>query len=319
MEKESATISEGPATTTELEAALERRLGPVLSNLYRRLNIDQVRAESGTIGDLDIGKVVLGKATINRVVLSGVSTQLNGAQAFLQSVRMVLELKFDLEWEIDLGWIFEDSGTVDMGSMLFGMNLGNVSVPSLADIEISAPNITADDVQVDVAPINNLDLSGAQIRKLSAKDTDLPADGFSLNGLGIGSASIKNLSVPKTSTGQVNIEEFQPNSSVVIPSAQVDNLQIPAAQADDITTGGFNFLAQASSRSLGVNLGILSIRIVVTPKVHLDVGSMAINDVSLSATANRLRVEGIEIPVNVKGIAMRDVILQTVKIGEIAL
>ncbi len=46
---------------------------------------------------------------------------------------------------------------------------------------------------------------------------------------------------------------------------------------------------------------------------------MAINDVSLSATANRLRVEDIEIPVKVKGIAMRDVILQTVKIGEIAL
>jgi hypothetical protein len=317
MEKESAVSQEGPAA--ELETALERRLGSVLSQVYRKLNIDQVRAESGSIGDLDIAKVVLGTANIERVVLTGLSAELNGAQAFLQNVRMVLELDFDLHWKIDLGWIFEDSGTVDLPSLYFGMNLGNVSVPSLANIDIHAPNFTANNLQVDVAPINNLDLNGARFRKLTAKETDLPADGFGLSGLGVGSASIKNLSVPKTSTAQVNIEEFQPNSSVVIPAAQTSDLQIPAAQADDITTGGFNFLAQASARSLDVDLGILEIRIQVTPKVHLDVGSMAINDLSLNAAASHLRVENIEIPVQVKGVAMRDVVLQTVRIGEIAL
>lgn len=312
-------VTASQADPAQLEAAIEERVGPILAQVLRKISIDQIRAESGTLGDLDVAKVVLGDATIDKVILTGTSATLNGAQAFLQTVRMVLDLQFTLEWEVDLGWIGNWSGTENLGSLPFGLNLGNVSVPSLANINLSIPNVTVDNVQAVVNPINNLDLGGAKITKVMARDTDVPADGFSLVGLGLGSASIKNFSVPKTSTATATIEEFEPNSAIKLPGAEVSNLQIPSSQVENISTGGFNFLAQASARSLGVDLGILAVRIIVTPVVHLDVGSMIIQDVELSAMANRLNVQGIQVPVKIRGITVRDIILQTVKIGEISL
>lgn len=305
--------------SAQLASALEQRVAPILAQVLKKINIDQVRAESGTLRDLDVAKIVLGDAHIDKVILTGTTATLKGAQAFLQTVRMVLELRFALEWEVDLGWLGHWGGTENLGSLPFGMNLGNVSIPSLANINLNIPNLTVDDVQASVSPINNLDLGGAAITKIVANDTDVPADGFGLTGLGIGSASIANIAVPKTTTASATIEEFAPNSPIALPGAEVSNLQIPSAGVDNITTGGFNFLAQASARSLGVDLGILAIKIIVTPVVHLDVGSMLIQDVELAAMANKLQVQGIQVPVTIRGIVISDLALQTVKIGKISL
>lgn len=305
--------------TVELEAALGERIAPVIAQLLRTINIDQVRAESGTLRDLDVAKVVLGEASIDRIVLTGTSAKLKGAQAFMQSVRMVLELRFTLEWEVDLGWLGSWDGSENLGSLPFGMNLGNINVPSLADIDFSIPTLSVEDVKAKVEPINGLDLGGAQIKKVMAKDTDIPADGFGVSGLGIGSASMKNLSVPKTSTASASIEEFQPNSEVELPGIELSDLELPAARVDNVKTGGFNFLAQASARSIGADLGILAIKLIVEPMVHLDVGSMTIQDVELSAMAKKLKVQDIHVPVTLRGITMNDLALQAVKIGEVSL
>ncbi len=317
-----ATNTQTPASepgSQKLSEALGMSVGPILAQLFKKVNINQIRAASGSLADIDIDKVVLGDATINKIILSGTSARLNGAQAFLKTVRMVLELVFTLRWKIDLGWFGSWDGTENLGSLFFGMNLGNISIPSLAGIDMNIPNLTADNVQAKLKPINNLDLGGAQIKKILAADTDVPAEGFGLSGIGIGSVSVKNVTVPKTATQAVSIEEFDPNAAVVLPGAEVSDLQIPAAKVDDITTGGFNFIAQASSRSIGIDLGILAIRLFVTPKVHMDVGSMAIHDVNLSATASKLKVQDIEVPIRIRGIQLKDLMLQTVKIDEIAL
>ena len=308
-----------PSETRELTSALRESVGPVLAQLVKKININQVRAESGSLSDLDIDKVVLGNATIDKIILTGTSARLNSARAFLQNVRVILELQFSLEWKVDLGWLGSWGDTDNLGSLPFGMNLGNVSIPSLANIDMSIPSVSVDGVQAQMNPITNLDLGGAKFKKITAKETGVPADGFGLSGLGIGSARITNLAVPKTATDAASIEEFTPNAAVVLPGAEVSNMQIPSAQVNNITTGGFNFVAQASSRSIGADLGILGIKLIVTPKLHMDVGTMAINDVTLSAVVNKLRVENIALPITVRGISLKDLELQTVTVGEISL
>jgi hypothetical protein len=314
--KESTTAS--PASQ-EMAMALKESVGPILAQLFKKIKINQVRAESGSLADLDIDKVLLGDAAINKIILTGTSAKLKGAQAFLQNVRMILQLKFTLKWEVDLGWLGSWGDTNDLGSLPFGMNLGNISIPSLANIDLNIPNVSVDNVQAQFSAITNLDLGGAQIKKISAKETGLPADSFGLSGIGIGSVSIKNLSVPKTATEEVSIEEFSPNAAVVLPGIELTNVQVPSAQVDNISTGGFNFVAQASGRSIGADLGILAIKLIVTPVVHLDVGTMAIHDVVLAATANKLKVQDIRLPITIRGINLKNMILQNVDIGEISM
>lgn len=319
MGTENTKTTESQPAAQELTAALQKSVGPILAQLFKKIKINQVRAESGSIADLDVDKVILGDATINKIILTGTSAKLKGAQAFLQNVRMVLQLKFTLQWKVDLGWLGSWDGTNDLGSLPFGMDLGNISIPSLANIDMNIPSMSVDNVKAQLNPINNLDLAGARIKKISAKETEIPADAFGLSGIGIGSASIKNLSVPKTATEAVSIEEFTPNAAVVLPGVELANVQIPSARVDNVSTGGFNFMAQASSRSIGADLGILAIKLIVTPIVHMDVGTMTIQDVVLAATASKLQVQDIQLPVTIRGINLKNMVLQTVDIGEIAM
>lgn len=307
------------AISPELQALLEVQVPGLLAQISKKINIDQLKAEAGSIGDLDIDRVTFGDATIGNIILTNTDARLNGASAFMENVRTVLELRFTLDWEIDLGWLGNWDGHENLGSLSFGMNLGNVSVPSLSNIDMHIPTMHIPNASASMQPITNLDLGGATFKKLVASDTDAPAAGFTLSGMGIGSATVENLSLPKTTTARVTLEEFKPNGSVLLPGAEIRNLNLPAAQVDNISTAGFDLSAVASKRCLGVDIGILALRICVEPVIHMDVGSMTIKDASLSASSERLKVEDIRLPVTVRGIAMSKLDLDNIKINKITM
>jgi len=311
------------AGSLELAAALKESIKPILMQLYRKINIDQVRVESGLLEDLDIDKVVLGDVDIDKVILAGTSASLKGADAFLQGVNIILNLSFSLELDIDIdffGFGFGDwSVNQNLGNLFFPMSLGDVRIQSLTNIDMNIPNLTADNLQANIAPVNGLDLNGAKIKKILANDTELPTGGFELNGLGIGGASINNLSIPGTSTQSVKIEEFEPNSSVIFPGAELSNLKIPSAQVDNISTDEFGFDTMAAPRSIKADFGIVEIKLFVTPFINMNVNSMILKDITLEATVNKLKVQDIKVPIKIRGINMKDLVLNTVKIGEISL
>jgi len=305
--------------STELESTLGTAIPGILAQVPRKFNIDQVKADSGNIGDLDVDKIILGNANIDSIVLSDTNASLNGAQAFLQNVRSVLELRISVDWGIDLGWFGSWDGTINLGSLNFGFNLGNVEVPSLSDIDMHIPSINIPNASLSLQPVNNLDLGGAQLRKLQVDNTDAPSGGFTLSGMGVGSVAINDVSIPRTSTEKVTVEEFSPTQNITLPGASVSNLQVPAAQIDNISAGGFDLSAIASRRCLGADIGILALHVCVQPVIHMDIGSMLIQDAELSARVRKLDINEISIPVTLKGIQMRKLNLNSVKINKISL
>ncbi|HUF63530.1 MAG TPA: hypothetical protein VMN36_15750 [Verrucomicrobiales bacterium] len=307
------------AVPQELLAALRSTLPGLVGAAARKINVDQVKADSGTVSDIAAGRVTLGVAQIDRLTITGLNASLNGAQAFMRNVRMVLELRFTLTWKVDLGWLGSWGDTENLGSLHFGMNLGNVSVPSLANINFQVPSLSTTNVSAAMQPITNLSLGAADFNQLLLSATQAPSPGFTLSGLGVGSASVKNVEVPQTTTAQVKIDAFQPANHIVLPGAEVQNLQLPSAQAGTITAGGFNLSAIASRRCLVVDLGILDIELCVEPVTHLNVGSMLVQDVALSAAASRLNIENIALPINVQNIALNNMNLYNIRINEITL
>jgi hypothetical protein len=56
MGSENMKIPEMQPGSQELAAALQKSVSPILGQLFKKIRINQIRAESGSIGDLDIDK-----------------------------------------------------------------------------------------------------------------------------------------------------------------------------------------------------------------------------------------------------------------------
>lgn len=305
--------------STELETTLGNRLTGILSQVPRKFNIDQIKSDSGTIGDLDVDKIVLGDATIESIVLTDTDANLGSAQALMQNVRSVLELRFTLIWAVDLGWFGNWGDTENLGSLNFAVNVGNVSVPSLANIDMHIPTIQIANPSLSLQPVHNVDLGGARLEKLEINNTDAPAGGFNLSGMAVGNIAIQDVEIPRTSTEKLTVREFSPNQKLTLPGAEVRDLRVPSAKVGNINTDGFDLSAIASRRCLGVDLGILELRICVEPVIHMDIGSMVIQDAEISAMASKLEVKNITVPVTVRGIQMSRLNLNSIKINKISL
>src|SRR5262245_58870844 len=142
----------------------------------RAIDISQGLVASGSLGSLRVADLRLGEATVDRLVVEGVSASVHAGSAFLQDVRILLELRLSVDWWYDI-WVWSDSGSQGLGSLSFAIGIGNVAVPSLSDIDLSVPRATVTAAALNVAPIRNLELGGAGFRGLRVDDTKLPASG----------------------------------------------------------------------------------------------------------------------------------------------
>jgi hypothetical protein len=282
-----------PAPTTTPVTGTVPPLAPgadlVLAAL-RAIDISQVLVASGSIGSLRVAELRLGEATVDRLVVQGVSASVHAGGAFLEDVRFVLELRLSVDWWYDI-WIWSDSGTESLGSLSFGIGIGNVLVPSLRDIDLSIPSATVADASVTVAPVRNLDLGGASFRDLRVDDTKLPASGFA------------------------------PRGPLHLPAVEVANIRVPAASVPNVVSQGAVNIddAQATRRGVRLNLGILGFTFWVAPVLDIHIGTLTLSNVSASAGIDRLRVEGVSVPVTVQGVTAGDLRLDTLTVNQISL
>lgn len=299
-----------------ISGAILNRLPEILSPLLKRVNIEELAVNSGTIGNISIDKVNIGTAKIDKVTLANTVATVKAGNVFLQNVRMNLELQFHLDWSYDV-WFASDSGTVDLGSMGFSMTIGNVTVPALQDIHLNVPSVDIHNVTGSIPPINSLKLGDAGFTNLVAKKTTLPVAGFSLSGLGMGAFSLLTAQVPQTFTDEASIASFTPSGEIALPGFTLTALNVPQTTVPNATSGQFTFDARASDRSIGVDAGIFSITIRVTPIAHLAIGAMVLSNLSMAASVGSVVATDIRLPVTVKGIVLDNLTMTDVGIKNI--
>jgi hypothetical protein len=297
----------------ELAPHLQGPLAGALNAVARQINIAQIAAQMGTVGHVTVGQVALGNVTIGTLTLNTTAATLESSQAQLMNVGMNLELQFTLNWSYNIAW-FSGSGSDNLGSLWFSVNLGNVNVPSLGNIKLQIPKISLQNLAVQVPPISNLDLGGASFSGLAVTNTTAPSAGFTVGGLNLGSLSLSQLGVPAASSQQATIADFKPSAPVTIPAANLGQIAIPATSISDITSGTFAFDAQTSSRGITANFGIFSIGISVTPIAHMNVGSMQLSNVNLSASVQGATMNNVQIPLE-----LHNVLLNTLKMSNVTI
>lgn len=279
------------------------RLGVLAGQTTRQISIDSVSAAGGNLSDVEINKINLGNASIGTITIDNTEASLTHSSAFLSGVKSIVELKFKLRWEINLGWIGHWGDTNDIGSIDIPVDLGNIDIPNLDNIDLSIPTINIPAIVANMEPINNLklgnfSLTGADIQKLS-----LPSAGLSLTGLGVGDVTVSSLAVPGVNSQTLTVAQATPELNVVLPGATVSNLSIPETNIPSIASGAFSTRAVASDKSITVDLGLLKITLSVTPTVYLNVAAMTIKDAKLSASLGSIKIKDISLPVSVQGLS----------------
>jgi hypothetical protein len=300
-----------------VESLIETRLAKLVPTLGRRIGVAQLLVKSGVLRDLDVDKVIIGQTLIEKLILQGTTAVLHSANAFLQDVRINLELKISVEWFIDLE-IFEDRGTEQLGSLSFNLPVGNIQIPSLSDINLTIPSVSVENISANVTPIVNLDLGGGQFEKLTATDTTVPSNGFQLNGIGLGNFTLSSLNLPATSTREAKLQRFIPNLSLLLPGTQINQLTVPNTNINNIQSQNIAFDGIATKRGIGVDLGFVGFTVFVQPIAHMFIGSMLFQNVNLSAIVNQARIENIHVPIDVRGITIKDIELIDVNVTDVS-
>jgi hypothetical protein len=317
--------STSPAPTAAAQTAATLLRAPVagaIASLGKKIHVGQIVADKGTIGKIGAGQVILGDTTIKNVILQNTTATINGGKALLQNVRLILELQFHLDWSVGFsvfGHHVGASGSDNLGSLSFPFTVGDIQVPALQNISLQIPSLTASGIKATLAPIANLALGEADLQNFEADNTDLPADGFALSGLGLGSLQLAGVEIPKTLTEKASLAALALQSNVVLPGAEINNLQLPAAAAGNISSPGLAFDALPSARSIGADFGVLKITLSVQPVAHTMIGALVIQDVKLAAAIGKLSLQEIQVPLKVLGVTLQQITLEKVKVANISL
>jgi len=293
------------------------RLGLLGAQVSRKIAIDQVSVDSGTLNNLKVEKVSLGSASIGSLKVENGSASVNNANAVLNQVRSIVELGFHLDWEIDLGWIGSWDGSEDMGSLDIPVDLGTITVPDLGDIDLQIPAIDIPGLVAEMKPIDQLDLGNLDIGGVRLDKLALPSAGLSITGMGVGDLTLSSVTVPAADGEALRVNRAAPTRQLTMPGASLENVTIPAVNMPSATSGAFNADATASDKSLGIDIGILKVSIRVTPTVHLNVGSMTLSDAQLAADLGKVSLNDISLPVSLEGITGGELGLNSISVNKL--
>lgn len=293
------------------------RLGVLSAQVARQIAIEQVSLGDGTLKGVQVEKLKLGSASIRQIEVLNTTANLKQSSARLNQVRGILELDFSLKWEIDLGWLGSWDGTDDLGSLDIPLPEEHLNIPDLSDVQVDIPKIDIPSVLAKMAPVNNLLLGDFQFSKAQLDKLILPSAGLSISGMAVGNLSLSSLNLPGVDGASLSLKEAGPTADIELPGASLSNVKIPDVDLPSVTSGSFGTVAQASTRSITANLGILKVTLAVSPVVHLDIGSMSISDAKLSASIEELALNGISLPVSLEGLSASGLDLNDVKVEKV--
>jgi hypothetical protein len=280
--------------------------------MAQTINLAQAAVASGAVADIKVEQIVLGGVTIGQLTLEGTALDIAAASAALSGVRVVINLEFSFDWWINLGF-WSDSGSNNLGSLSFALDLGNVTIPSLGNIPLTVPNIAIANLSASVAPVSAAELGAGTFTALSAANIVLPKSGLTLAGFAVGGVTIGSVEVPEAAAASVSIQEFHPSGNITVPNASLGPLQIPAVTTADVRTiAPISFGGEAGQQGLGLSLGVHGGTIGVTPTAYVSIAALELQSVSLSGSVTKAILDNIGIPVDIRGINM-----DTVDIGQI--
>ncbi len=297
-------------------------LAELAGAVMRRIHVPRLTAQSGSAESMRIGRIDMGDATVEDVLIQGVDASLDTGRVLMEDVRSVVDLRVGISFRVRAG-PFRRSGEPSV-NMSFPFNIGTVDVPELEDVELTIPSASLSDAVVEIEPIHNLNLGGGQFSGVQMDEADLPAAGFGLSGLLLGPVRMTDITVPAVTTASVSIEEFAPDGPLTLPAVEIRNISLPDIRAPRVSSVASVEIEDARASRQQVTLvdidvfvGALRIAVFAEPTLNIHIGALTLDDVTATSSIDRIRMQTVRAPVTVRDVVLGDLRLEDIAVDEV--
>jgi hypothetical protein len=203
--------------------------------------------------------------------------------------------------------------TYDLGSIVFSLPVGTITIPSLTNVDLNIPNLTATNMSATANPLS------VQAKSITVDTTDankitLPSAGFSIAGLMLNGAQGTGVKVPAATMDGATIAHVH-GSPLSIPTVGLNNLKLPSAQIPlATTTVPLNVPADLQTDSVGFDAGILTASLDITPSVVAHINSLELHNANATATVGQIVVNNVTLPYDVLNLTLSQVGINTIEI-----
>ncbi|MDS9469800.1 hypothetical protein RGQ15_19765 [Paracoccus sp. MBLB3053] len=304
-----------PQTLTArlLDPQLLEQLGAALR---RRISVNSIAAAAGRAASVEIDRIEVGEASIEKVAIEHFSSRVTCGAALLRNVRAILELHFEVQWSYDLKWFGSDQGVKALGSKAKTIPLHDIRIPLLRDIELEVPSVDVSDVSASVQPVSDVALGAAGFTDLAIEQTRLPASGFRVSGLGFASFEVARFAAPDADSARLAIDRFSPEAPLRLPDVAVGNIEIPEVAIPDVGSPEPVTLMDIEPETFEApvfKIGeFFKAIFIAKPVLHLQIGELVLSDLRAKASIGAVRVEGLSTPVSVEGLRLSGLTLDQV-------
>lgn len=289
--------------------------------------IPEVTAERARVARLSVGQVQVGPIRIGQLLVTGAAVHIHAGQARMQGVHVTTRLEFRLVWsvQIPMPWPFDDikisETTTPLGTLALPLPFGEADVPGLQDIELDVPQLVASGATVAADPLVGVQLTDVTAEAVRALDLRLPTAGFQLSGLGLTGMDVTSVGVPALTLGGVSVGRVS-GTALALPALRLRDLALPAAAADDITSGAIELTVDRTEPFAvppsPLDLGILTVGLRVFASADMHVDRMTLSGVRASATAQAVELRDVVLPYAALDVTLADLGVDTVAVPQIA-
>jgi hypothetical protein len=286
-----------------------------------RTTIPDLAIQRLGINTISVGQVGIGPIRIGQLVLTDLALNAAAAGAELRNFRVTITHTLSLDWHLHIeipGHVIDDHGTEDLPDPSFTCDFGNISVPGLENIRINIASLIAENVGAIAAPVANVQLGAAIAEQIQARNLTLPAQGFSIAGLGVGSVEAAGFGVPAASVDTFEIGRVH-GDAMPLGGMTLSNLALPSASISNIIGQSVDVTATPRGKAYHLDLGCLDLTLKIRPTAEAHIDQLVISNPSVSTSIGRIELNNVVAPYELLNLTLSQIGIESIQVPSVAI
>ena len=271
---------------------------------------------------IKIDRISPGKTVIKELILEGLELSTEDACLTLQGITIDTKLFLFLDYKIS-GVVTKQGTAFAMGEIQLALNVGDIKL-DIPDIVASIEETKVQNLEVSVAPIDNLIFPGIVAKVLELNNLRLPTSGFKIShGVKLESMELSNLTIPDADAKKIMIKSVS-GMSVSVPGIELPGISLELEAGDiDLKNVG----AKVSKKKqctpwvpiLRIPLPPLNFdaRICVQPETNLTIDKLTITNIKQKLGLKKMTATNLVLPFDVLGIQLTNLKIKGIEIPQV--
>jgi len=272
--------------------------------------------------NIKIDRISPGKTVIKELTLEGLELSTEDARLTLQGITIDTKLFLFLDYKIS-GVVTKHGTAFAMGEIQLALNVGDIKL-DIPDIVASIEETKIQNLEVSVAPIDNLIFPGIVAKVLELNNLRLPTSGFTIShGMKLESMELSNLTIPDADAKKIMIKSVS-GMNVNVPGIELPGISLELEAGDiDLKNVG----AKVSKKKqctpwvpiLRIPLPTLNFdaRICVRPETSLTIDKLAITNIKQKLGLKKMTATNLVLPFDVLGIQLTNLKIKGIEVPQV--